>query len=352
MGASWLTLFWAALIAFAILVYVLLDGFDLGVGILFGTTRDPNFRSHMLTAIAPYWDGNETWLVLIGASLFAAFPMVYAIFLPAFYFPVALLLFGLIFRGVAFEFRYRTERMRWLWDWGFFLGSLTASFVQGAAIGTMVQELPVADGRFAGGSLVWLTPFSVLCGAGLVLGYALLGATWLVLKTGGPLRDWASGRIRWLLTGVLAFLVVAFVFAVARHLRVMDRWLEAPWLLAFPAIGALAAYGLWRGVRGQRDWLPYAMTVVIFLAAYLTLVGSFWPYMIPFSVTIWDAAAPPQSLSFLFYGAGIVVFPVVLIYTVAVYWIFRGKVETPAGGTVLTGAMSPHANQRSEGGAS
>jgi cytochrome bd ubiquinol oxidase subunit II len=327
MEASWLTLFWAAVIAFAILVYVLLDGFDLGIGILFGTTRDQSFRASMMTAIAPFWDGNETWLVLIGASLFGAFPMIYAIFLPAFYLPVALLLFGLIFRGVAFEFRYRTERMRWLWDWGFFLGSLIAAFVQGAAIGTMVQELPVVDGRFAGGSFVWLTPFSVLCGVGLVLGYALLGATWLVLKTDGALRDWAHSWVRMLLTGVLAFLLVAFVFALAKHLRVMDRWLEAPWLFVFPVIGALAAFNLWRGVHGRRDWLPYAMTVVIFLAAYLTLVGSFWPYMIPFSVTIWDAAAPPQSLSFLFYGAGIVVFPVVLIYTVVVYWIFRGKVR-------------------------
>jgi cytochrome d ubiquinol oxidase subunit II len=264
--------------------------------------------------------------VLIGASLFGAFPMVYAIFLPAFYLPVALLLFGLIFRGVAFEFRYRTERMRWLWDWGFFLGSLIAGFVQGAAIGTMVQELPVVEGRFAGGSFVWLNPFSVLCGVGLVIGYALLGASWLVLKTDGALRDWAYRRIRWLLIGALAFLVLAFAFALAKHLRVMDRWLEAPWLFAFPAIGVFAAYGLWQGVRRQRDWLPYAMTVVIFLAAFLTLVGSFWPYMIPFSVTIWDAAAAPKALTFLFYGAGIIVFPIVLIYTVAVYWIFRGKV--------------------------
>jgi cytochrome d ubiquinol oxidase subunit II len=327
MDASWLPLFWAAVIAFAILVYVLLDGFDLGVGILFGTTRDRSFRAHMLNAIAPFWDGNETWLVLIGAGLFAAFPMVYAIFLPAFYLPVELLLFGLIFRGVAFEFRYRTERMRWLWDGGFFLGSLIVAFVQGAAIGTMVQELPVVDGRYAGGSFVWLTPFSILCGIGLVLGYALLGASWLVLKTGGALRDWADRRIRWLLIGVLAFLALAFVFALTLHLRVMNRWLEAPWLLVFPAIGALAAYGLWSEARWRKDWLPYALTVVIFLAAYLTLVGSFWPYMVPFSVTVWDAAAPPQSLTFLFYGAGIVVFPVVLIYTVVIYWIFRGKVR-------------------------
>jgi cytochrome bd ubiquinol oxidase subunit II len=330
MDPSWLPIFWAGVIAFAILIYVLLDGFDLGVGILFGTTRDQRFRATMMSAIAPFWDGNETWLVLIGASLFGAFPMIYAIFLPAFYLPVALLLFGLIFRGVAFEFRYRSEGMRWLWDWGFCLGAVLAAFVQGAAIGTMVQELPVVDGRFAGGSFIWLTPFSVLCGVGLVIGYALLGAAWLVLKTGGALREWAYRRVGWLLAGVLAFLFVAFVFALAKHLRVMDRWVQLPWLLVFPAIGALATCGLWWGVLRRRDGLPYAMAVVIFLAAYLTLVGSFWPYMIPFSVTIEAAAAPTSSLEFLFYGAGIVVFPIVLIYTVAVYWIFRGKVRDEA----------------------
>lgn len=328
MDASWLPVYWAGLIAFAILLYVLLDGFDLGVGILFGTTDDEAFRGRMMAAIAPVWDGNETWLILVGASLFGAFPVIYAIFLPAFYLPVALLLFALIFRGVAFEFRYRTEGMRWLWDWGFFLGSLIAAFVQGAAIGTMVQELPVVGGQYAGESFEWLTGFSVLCGVGLVIGYALLGASWLVLKTSGPLQDWAYARVRWLLIGVLVFLVLAFAFALNRHLRVMDRWLESPWLLVFPAIGAAATVALFAGTRRRRsDWLPYAMSAAIFGAAFLTLAGSFWPYMIPFSVTIEQAAAPPQSLEFMFYGAGLVVFPIVLIYTGVVYWIFRGKVR-------------------------
>jgi cytochrome d ubiquinol oxidase subunit II len=331
MDASWLPIFWAALIAFAILVYVLLDGFDLGVGILFGTTTNEVYRGRMMSAIAPVWDGNETWLILVGASLFGAFPMIYAIFLPAFYLPVALLLFALIFRGVAFEFRYRTERMRWLWDWGFFLGSLIAAFVQGAAIGTMVQELPVVGGRYAGGSFEWVNAFSILCGVGLVIGYALLGASWLVLKTSGSLRDWAYDRVGWLLIGVLVFLALAFVFALATDLRVMNRWVESPWLIVFPAIGALATIALFSAWRKRRsDGLPYAMAAVIFLAAFLTLAGSFWPYMIPFSVTIQEAAAPPQSLSFMFYGAGLVVFPVVLIYTVVVYWIFRGKMGEDA----------------------
>ena len=328
MDVSWLPIFWAGLIAFAILVYVLLDGFDLGVGILFGTTGNEDFRGLMMSAIAPVWDGNETWLVLVGASLFGAFPIVYAIFLPAFYLPMTLLLFALIFRGVAFEFRYRAEKMRWLWDRGFFLGSLIVAFVQGAAIGTMVQELPVVGGQYAGGSFEWVTVFSVLCGVGLVIGYALLGASWLVLKTSGALRDWAYARLGWLLLGVLVFLALAFVFALYSDLRVMNRWSERPWLIVFPAIGAMAAIALFVGWRKRlSDGLPFAMSAIIFIAAFLTLAGSFWPYMIPFSVTIQEAAAPPESLSFMFYGAGLVVFPIVLIYTVCVYWIFRGKVR-------------------------
>jgi len=332
MDATWLQIYWAGLIAFAILVYVILDGFDLGVGILFGTTGDEQFRGTMMSAIAPVWDGNETWLILVGASLFGAFPMIYAIFLPAFYLPVALLLFALIFRGVAFEFRYRTEKRRWLWDWGFFLGSTIAAFVQGAAIGTMVQELPVVNGQYAGGSFEWVNGFSILCGVGLVIGYALLGACWLVLKTRGLLQDWAYARVGWLLTGVLVFLVLAFFFALDENLRVMNRWAETPWLIVFPAIGALATIALFVGCRSRNsDHLPFIMTAIIFASAFLTLAGSFWPYMIPYSVTIAEAAAPPESLTFMFYGAGIIVFPVVLIYTCVVYWIFRGKVSEQTG---------------------
>lgn len=331
MDGTWLPYFWAVLIAFSIIVYVVLDGFDLGVGILFGTTRDAPARATMMNAIAPFWDGNETWLILIGASLFGAFPVIYAVFLPAFYLPVALMLLGLIFRGVAFEFRYRTERMRWLWDLGFFFGSLIVAFVQGAAIGAMAQAVAVADRQFAGGSFDWLTPFSVFCGVGLAVGYALLGASWLAFKTSGHLQEWAYRRIGWLSFGVLVFLVGAFYFVLANQPLVMERWSTQPSLMVFPFYGLIAAIGLvvgWR--RRGPDGLCFAMSVVIFIAAFLTLVVSFWPYMIPFSLTIEDAAAPTASLEFLYYGAGIVVFPAVLIYTVAVYWIFRGKVRDDA----------------------
>ena len=267
MDATWLPTFWAGLIAFAILVYVVLDGFDLGVGILFGTTRNEIFRKHMMSAIAPVWDGNETWLILVGASLFGAFPVIYAIFLPAFYLPVALLLIALIFRGVAFEFRHRSDKMRWVWDWGFFLGSLIAAFVQGAAIGAMVQELPVSGGQYSGGSFDWVSGFSILCGVGLVFGYALLGAAWLVLKTSGVLQYWAYDRVGWLLVAVLIFLALAFAFALYNDLRVMDRWLEAPWLLIFPIIGAFATIGLYRACKEKAsDMLPFLCCAVIFLS--------------------------------------------------------------------------------------
>jgi cytochrome bd ubiquinol oxidase subunit II len=332
MGPGWLADFWAAVIAFAILMYVVLDGYDLGVGILFGTIRNEQRRTTMMGAIAPYWDGNETWLILIGAGLFAAFPMVYAIFLPAFYLPVALMLFGIAFRGVAFEFRDRSTKMRPVWDQGFFLGSLVTAFVQGAAIGAMVQELHVVDGRYAGGGFDWVTPFAIFCGVGAVLGYALLGAAWLVLKTDEELRDWAYRRLPWLLGGVVVVLIVVFAFALAKHLHVFDRWSSYPVLLLLPLAAALAVIGLGFGIRRRRDGVPFAMAVLAVAFSFLTLAASFWPYMIPYTITVRDAAAPPQSLEFLFWGGGLVVFPVVLIYTAALFWIFRGKVGKVAQG--------------------
>src|SRR5262247_3152039 len=206
MEPSNLALFWAGVLACSILLYVILDGFDLGVGVLFGTTRNEAHRAEMMATIAPFWDGNETWLVVIGAGLFAAFPDAYAVLLSAFYFPVLLMLFGLIFRGIAFEFRYWSERMRPIWDLGFFIGSAVVAFAQGAAVGAMIGGIPVANGQYTGGPFGWLHPFAILTGIGLVLGYALLGAGWLVLKSDGELRDWAYARIRWLVVGVLIVL--------------------------------------------------------------------------------------------------------------------------------------------------
>jgi cytochrome d ubiquinol oxidase subunit II len=334
MEPSHLALFWAWVICGAIVLYTILDGFDLGVGVLFGTTRDERLRVQMMNTIAPFWDGNETWLVVVGAGLFAAFPMVYAVFLSAFYLPVLLLLIGLIFRGIAFEFRFRArhERVRQAWDLGFSLGATVVAFVQGAAVGAWLRGIPVVAGQYAGGAFGWLHPFTLLTGVGLVLGYALLGAGFLALRNQGELRDWAYRRIRWLAVGVLVVLLLAFT--VTFDYSIVGRsGLEArPWGLVFPVVGLLALAAIIAGVHGRRDERPFVLTVVFFFAAFLTLAVMFWPYMIPYSITVADAAAPDASLRFLFYGA-IVVLPVVLAYTVGVYWIFRGKlgkVETSA----------------------
>jgi len=324
-------MFWVAVLAISILLYVLLDGFDLGIGILFGLTRDETRRRAMLSAVAPIWDGNETWLVVAGVVLWGAFPVVYATLFSAFYLPLLLMLAGLILRGVAFEYRYKTERMRWVWDAGFAGGSLVAAFMQGVTVGALVEGLPISNGQYTGGEFGWFSPFAVLCGIGLCLGYALLGACWLVNKCEAEIREVSYRLIPNLAVGVLAFLVVVFAYALAENLRVMSRWLERPYLLVFPAIGVIAALVAAASVRRRLDGVPFYMVALIFAAAFGTLAISFWPYMIPFSITIDEAAAPHSSLAFMFWGAGIFVFPLMLLYTAISYTVFRGKVRPTAG---------------------
>jgi len=321
--------FWSAVLALSILIYVLLDGFDLGVGILFGLNREESQRRDMMGSIAPVWDGNETWLIVVGTVLFGAFPVVYSIFLSAFYLPVALLLVALILRGVAFEFRYKTQRARWIWDVGFVAGSTLAAFVQGAAIGAMVAGITVDGRNFAGGPFDWIAPFPLLCGVGLVAGYALLGAAWLVLKTEGALRDWAYGWLPRLMNGVIAFVALALAGTLVGNFRVVDRWLAQPWLFLLPLVASLAAWQLYRVAAERRsEWQPYALASLLFLTAYLMLAGSFWPWLVPYHLTLAEAAAPESSLEFLFWGAGVIVLPVILIYTGVVYWVFRGKLDS------------------------
>ena len=323
-------MFWVAVLAVSILLYVLLDGFDLGVGILFGLTRSEERRHAMLSAVAPIWDGNETWLIVAGVVLWGAFPVVYATLFSAFYLPLLLMLAGLILRGVAFEYRYKTERMRWIWDAGFVGGSLVATFIQGMTVGALVEELPISNGQYVGGEFGWFSPFAVLCGIGLCLGYTLLGACWLVRKCEGDVREEAYRLIPYLSIALLAFLVVVFAYALAEKLQVTQRWLERPYLFVFPAIGVIAALLAAESVRSRRDEVPFYMVALIFVAAFGTLAISFWPYMIPFSITIEEAAAPHSSLAFMFWGAGIIVFPLMLLYTVISYSVFRGKVRPTA----------------------
>jgi len=318
--------YWVFVLALSILLYVLLDGFDLGIGILFGLTRDEAKRRGMMAAVAPVWDGNETWLVVSGVVLWGAFPIVYATLFSAFYLALLLMLAGLILRGVAFEFRYKAERMRPVWDFGFSGGSFVAAFIQGTMVGALVQGLPVANGHYIGGEFGWVSPFALICGVGLCLGYTLLGACWLVRKSEGELRESAYRLIPYLSIGLFVFLIVVFGYALAENLRVISRWLERPYLFVFPAIGAVAAIILALSVRTRRDGLPFYMVSLIFIAEFGTLAISFWPYMIPFSITIAEAAGPHSSLAFMFWGAGLFVFPLMLIYTVITYSVFRGKV--------------------------
>jgi cytochrome d ubiquinol oxidase subunit II len=326
-----MVMFWVAILAISMLLYVLLDGFDLGVGILFGLTPDETRRRVMLSTVAPIWDGNETWLVVVGVVLWGAFPIVYSTLLSAFYLPLLLMLAGLILRGVAFEFRYKTERLRWIWDASFAGGSLVAAFIQGTALGALVEGLPVSNGRYVGGAFGWFSPFAVLCGIGLCIGYSLLGACWLVKKSEGEVREAAYYRLHYLAIGLLAFLLIVFVYALAENLQVMARWTERPYLFVFPAISVIAALALAHSIRNRRDGAPFYMVALIFAAAFGALAISFWPYMIPFSITIEDAAAPHSSLAFMFWGAGLFVFPLMLLYSAISYSVFRGKVKPTVG---------------------
>ncbi|MEX0372513.1 cytochrome d ubiquinol oxidase subunit II [Spiribacter roseus] len=318
--------FWALVLAFAILIYGLLDGFDLGVGILFGFNADPVQRDQMMQTIEPVWDGNETWLVVVGTVLFAAFPAAYAIFLSAFYLPVVILLGALILRGVSMEFRGRSGRLRGLWSGCFSGGSLVATFVQGTAIGALVEGIDISNGEYAGGAWDWLSPFALLGGFGLVAGYALLGAGWLVLKTRGGVREWSYRWLPRLMVLTVACVLASFIWTLMGSMNISHRWADSPvWVMVPLVLVVLGAGGIALSVRQRRDRLAYPMAALIFIAAFCAFIFSFWPWILPGDLRFDQAAAPPASLQFLFYGAGLVVLPVVLIYTVGVYWIFRGK---------------------------
>jgi cytochrome d ubiquinol oxidase subunit II len=326
-----MVMFWVLLLAISILLYVVLDGVDLGVGMLFGLTNNEIRRGAMLSAVAPIWDGNETWLVVTAVILWGAFPVVYATLLSAFYLPLIVMLLGLILRGVAFEFRYKTQRMQWIWDLSFAGGSLIATFIQGLTVGALVEGLQVTNGQYSGGDFGWFTPFAALCGIGLCLGYTLLGACWLLKKCGAEVRDVARRQIPVLAVGILAFLVLVFAYALAEHLPILHRWIDRPYLFVFPVLGAVAATVLALSILNHNDHWPFYMVALIFVSAFGTLALSFWPYIIPGVITIDEAAAPQSSLMFMFWGCGLVVFPLMLLYTVISYTVFRGKIRTTAG---------------------
>jgi len=326
-----LALIWAAIIGFGIIMYVLMDGFDLGVGILFPFAPDELARDTMMNSVAPVWDGNETWLVLGGAGLLAAFPMVYSTILPALYIGVFLLVAGLIFRGVAFEFRFKARTSRYLWNWSFAGGSTVAAFAQGTVVGAYIQGFEIANGVYVGGALDWLTPFTVLTGIGMLAGYALLGATWLILKTEGELQDWAFRLATPLLMSVLAIFAIISIWTPFVDGEVLQRWFSGVsviWLL--PLLTLLFAFQIWRSVRRRFEAMPFVCTMGLFITTYLGLLVSRWPYVVPPDITLWDATSAYSSQLFLLLGL-LFVIPIILVYTAWTYWVFRGKVQANAG---------------------
>jgi len=327
-----LPMIWAAIIAIAVMMYVIMDGFDLGIGALFPFARSQADQDRMIATVAPFWDGNETWLVLGGGGLMVAFPLAYAIIMPALYLPVIGMLLALIFRGVAFEFRALARRKRG-WSIAFAAGSLVASFAQGVVLGGLVQGIAVENGAFAGGTFDWLTPFSVLCGLGVIAGYGLLGATWLVMKTDGELAQWARRRALWLFAAVLVFMAAVSLWTPLAFPRIAERWFTLPnfyFLWPVPTLTGLIALAGWWGLNKGREVLPFLSAIALFLFGYLGLAISLFPYLVPPSIDIWQAAASPASQTFMLAGT-VVMLPIIIGYTVLVYWLFRGKVREGAG---------------------
>tara|TARA_R110002167_G_scaffold321961_1_gene527837 strand:+ start:1384 stop:2385 length:1002 start_codon:yes stop_codon:yes gene_type:complete len=322
-----LTIIWAGIIGFGIMMYVLMDGFDLGQGILFPFAPNEKARDTMMNSVAPIWDGNETWLVLGGAGLLAAFPLVYSVFLPALYIGVFLLLAGLIFRGIAFEFRFKANTSKYLWSWSFAVGSIVASFAQGAVVGAYIQGFETEGFVYSGGALDWLTPFTVITGSGLVVGYALLGSTWLILKTEGELQGWAYKITPRLLLGLLMVFAIVCIYTPFIDESVKTRWFDnisIIWVL--PVLVLYCSWIVLSSVKKRQDGMPFVATMGIFLFSYLGLVVSKWPYIVPPNFTIYDAASAYNSQLFLLLGF-LFVIPIVLGYTSWTYWVFRGKVK-------------------------
>lgn len=323
-----LPLVWAGLIATAVLLYALLDGFDLGVGILFPFAPTHRCRDKMMNSIAPFWDANETWLVLGGGGLFAAFPLAYSIVMPALYMPVIGMLLALIWRGVAFEFRFKaSDRSRWIWDRAFHFGSLFAAFFQGAILGAILQGIAVEGRAFAGGPFDWLTGFSMTTGIGMIFGYALLGATWTIKKTEGPTHAWAREAAKYVVLLVIGTTIVVSAWVPFINENLAERWLSAPNIYVFallPVLSAAAFALLIRSLMAGDQYWPFALSMLTFFLSFVGVGISLWPWAVPYAVTFADAAAAGSSLSLMLVGAGLML-PVILGYTFFCYYTFRGK---------------------------
>ncbi|HCS46074.1 MAG TPA: cytochrome d ubiquinol oxidase subunit II [Pseudomonas sp.] len=324
-----LSLIWAVIIIFGIMMYVIMDGFDLGIGILFPFIKGDRDRDVMMNTVAPVWDGNETWLVLGGAALFGAFPLAYAVVLSALYLPLIFMLIGLIFRGVAFEFRFKArDDKRHLWDKAFIGGSLVATFCQGVALGAFIDGIPVVNRSYAGGGLDWMTPFSLFCGLALIVAYALLGCTWLIMKTEGKLQVEMYNLARPLALVLLVVIGVVSIWTPLTHSEIAARWFSLPnlfWFMPVPILVLISLYGLLKAVVHRAHYTPFLLTLMLIFLGYSGLGISLWPNIVPPSISIWDAASPPQSQGFILVGT-LFIIPLILGYTFWSYYVFRGKV--------------------------
>ncbi|OYW61391.1 MAG: cytochrome d ubiquinol oxidase subunit II [Azorhizobium sp. 32-67-21] len=329
----YLPVIWSFIIAVAVIMYVILDGFDLGIGILFPFAKEERHRDQMMNTVAPFWDGNETWLVLGGGGLWVAFPKAYGVVMPALYLPIIIMLLALVFRGVAFEFRWVAATSRKWWNLAFSGGSTLAAFCQGVVLGGLVQGIRVENGAFSGGSFDWATPFCFACGIGVVAGYALLGSTWLIMKTDGPVAVQARQTARLLLPVVIGFMVIVSLWTPLAFDRIAQRWFTLPnlfYLAPIPLVTALVAFQVWRGLKGSAEVWPFLGCIALFVLGFLGLGISTFPYLVPPHLTVWETAAAPASQIFMLFGV-IFLLPVVLGYIAFVYWIFRGKVREGEG---------------------
>lgn len=320
---------WVAIIGLGVFLYVLLDGFDLGVGMLYGLAPEHE-RQTMMNAIAPIWDGNETWLILGGLALLAVFPLAFAIIIPAVYFPILLMLLALVFRGVAFEFRFEQPWLQRFWSRGFCVGSALASFAQGAVLGAFIQGFTVQGRVFSGHSWDWLTPFSVLTGFALMAGYGLLGACWLIIKTEGEMRDWARRAGRRCFLIVLVAIAIVSAWTPLMNPAIAARWFTYPDILLLapiPVATAALGYGCWIALSGKgHDVAPFFSAMGLFLMSYLGVAISLWPMIVPGHYTVWQASSAPGTQAFLLIGT-LLLLPIILMYTSWSYWVFRGKMK-------------------------
>ncbi|MFC6051918.1 ubiquinol oxidase subunit II [Acinetobacter sp. Ac_877] len=324
-----LSLIWVVIIAVGVLIYVVLDGFDLGIGILFPLVKDRQERDVMMNTVAPVWDGNETWMVLGGAGLFAAFPLVYSTVLSALYMPIILMVISLIFRGVAFEFRFKANRTKHLWDQAFIWGSILASFFQGMILGAYIQGIETTNGIYSGGGLDWLTPFSIFTGIAVVVLYASLGCGWLIFKTDARVQNHMFSLMPKLIIALLVIFAAVSIYTPMVHAEIANRWFSLPQLYYFspvPILVVVFTVLVLRACKRRQEFAPFIYTLALVLLAYTGFLISLWPNIIPPSVTIWQAAAPQSSQLFALIGA-LVLIPIILFYTALSYWVFRDKVR-------------------------